>query len=104
MRWFGKVGFVYTTETSPGIMEEVSEEREYYGDVLQNMRRWENGISINDNIVIQNRISIVADSFANENIGNMKYITFSNTKWKISSCDISWPRLIITTGEVYNEG
>ena len=103
MKYYGKVGFLATEETRPGIWEEVVTERNYYGDVLQNIRRWETGTSINDDIKIQNRISIVADPFAHSNLGNMKYITFGGTKWKISSMEISYPRIVITTGELYNE-
>lgn len=102
MKFCGKVGFVITEETEPGIYEPKTVERTYRGEVLQNIRRWETGTSVNDNIKIQNRISIVADHFAHSNLGYMQYIEFANEKWKISSFDIKYPRIIITTGEVYN--
>jgi len=102
MKYCGKVGFVITEETRPGISEEKVVERTYMGDILQNIRRWETGISINDNIKIQNRISIVADHFAHSNLGNLRYIEYLGVKWKVSSFDISYPRIIITTGEKYN--
>ena len=103
MKFYGKIGFVITEETEPGIYKEQITEKSYYGDVLQNIRRWETGLSINDNIKIQNRISIVADPFLHENIGNIKYVIFANNKWKISSFDLEYPRVVLTTGELYNE-
>lgn len=102
MKYCGKVGFIITEETEPGICVPKTVERTYRGELLQNIRRWESGESVNDNIKIQNRISIVADSFAHSHLGYMRYIEFANTKWYISSFDIKYPRIIITTGEVYN--
>ena len=103
MKYYGKIGFVTTEEAEPGKWVERIVERSYYGDVLQNIRRWDTGISINDNVKIQNRISIVADPFAHNHIGDIRYIEFVGCKWKAASFDIQYPRIIITTGEVYNE-
>ena len=68
-RWFGKVGFVMTVQTEPGVWEPVDEPREYFGDVLANNRRWDQKQdSTNDDLSLNNRISIVADAFANEHL------------------------------------
>ena len=40
-RWYGKAGFVRTVETEPGVWEPEVVERDYYGDVLANVRRWD---------------------------------------------------------------
>lgn len=103
MKYYGQIGFELTEETSPGIWNPTISERNYYGDVLQNIRRWETGVSINDNIKIQNRISVIADPFLHSNLGNVKYIVFAGNKWKISSFDVQYPRVIFTIGEIYNE-
>lgn len=103
MKYCGKIGFLITSETEPGIWKEETTERTYMGDVLQNIRRWETGLSINDNIKIQNRISVVMDPFLHNNLGNVKYLTFAGNKWKVTSFDIQYPRVIMTTGELYNE-
>lgn len=102
MKYYGTIGFAQTVEERPGIFIPKIVERRYYGDVLQNIRRWETGVSVNDDIKVQNRISIVADPFAHSNLGNMRYVTFANEKWKISSFEIKIPRIILTIGEVYN--
>lgn len=102
-KFYGKIGYVVTEETSSGIWSERElDPKNYYGDILTNVRRWETSGNINDNLSIGNRISILADPFAFENIQAMKWIEFMGTKWKISSVDVEYPRLIITMGDVYN--
>lgn len=34
-KWFGKIGYAVTSETRPGIWEEVIVERNYYGDMTR---------------------------------------------------------------------
>ena len=77
-------------------------EREYFGDVVRNTRRLQSSENLNDNIIVSNEISIVADPFANENFHSMLYVEFMGAKWKISNVEVQFPRLILTIGEVYN--
>lgn len=102
MRYCGKVGYVITKETAPGVYVEKAEEREYFGDVTRLMSKWENGTGVNDNTVINNQISILADPFAYENFQYMKYIEFMGAMWTISSIEVQRPRLIISIGGLYN--
>lgn len=103
-KWFGKVGFVETKETSPGIWTEVVTEHYYYGDVLRGNVRWsQSQDSTNDNLRLNNQISIVADQFAYDNFRSMRYVEFMGAKWKISDVDSTQrPRLILSMGDVYN--
>ena len=101
-RFFGKVGFATMDETTPGIYEEVITERDYYGDVMSNYRRLQSADQVNDNIDISNKISIVADPYANENFHAIRYAEFMGTKWKATNVEAASPRLIITLGGVYN--
>lgn len=105
-RFYGNVGFLRTEETDPinrpGIWTEVLTERAYYGDVVRNARNWNQNGSLNDDLVINNTISIVADSFANENVGAMKYVEWKGSRWKITNVEIQRPRLILTIGGLYN--
>lgn len=102
-KFYGKIGYVLTTETAPGVWSDSEPiERYYRGDVLQNNRRWETTSSVNDDIKINNRLSIVADPFAYENLYTMKYVEWYGTKWKVSEVDIQPPRIIISLGGVYN--
>ena len=38
-KYYGNIGFAVQAETSPGIYEDVIEDRPYKGDVLSNTRR-----------------------------------------------------------------
>jgi len=98
----GNIGFVRTIETVPGVYSEVAEQRLYSGDVLRNYVRWENGERVNDNIGVTNQISIVCDTFVNQNLAFMRYIEWMGSLWKISSVEMRYPRCIINLGGVYN--
>lgn len=102
-KFFGKIGYAETKQTSPGVWEEEITEREYFGDLIRNTRRLQSSGNINDNIVVANDISIVADPFANQNFHAMRYVKFMGTKWKISNVEVQYPRLILTLGDQYNE-
>ena len=106
-RFYGKIGFIYTEETDPiegpGVWEPITTERDYYGDVMRNTRRWDqNGGSANDNLVLNNTISIVADRFAEKHYGAMKYVRWMGERWIITNVEIQRPRLILTIGGLYN--
>lgn len=102
MRFFGEIGFVSTKETEPGIWEPVVEERPYYGNVVQNNRRWTSGESVNDNLVLNNSISVVLDDYLNDNFPAIRYVKWKGAAWKVTSVAIERPRLTLTLGEVYN--
>lgn len=101
-RFHGKVGYTESIETAPGVWTDEVSEREYYGDVIRESRQWSGTSQVNDNLVVNNRISIVADAFAYENFSAMKYVIWSGVYWKVSSVEIQRPRLILTLGGVYN--
>lgn len=101
-KFYGAIGFAETVETEPGIWEEQIVERSYYGDVVRNIRKLQTSSSVNDNIVISNEISIVADPYAELNMFAMRYVVWMGTKWKIESVDVNYPRLSLTIGGLYN--
>ena len=101
-KWFGNIGFATSIETKPGVHVDKIIDREYYGDVSRNTRRLQSVDQVNDEIVVNNEISIVSDPYANENFHNMRYIEFMGSKWKISNVEVRFPRLILTIGGVYN--
>ena len=102
MKWFGKIGFTSESENTYGIVTNPVIERQYFGDVLRNHKH-NNDTQVNLNFNVSNQISVVADPFANENFHRIAYITFMGAKWRVSSVDVQWPRLIIDLGGVYNE-
>lgn len=102
-KYFGKIGYVYTEETSDGVYEEQAIERSYYGDVLNYyVKPSENANGLNDNVRLNNKISIISDSFAVSHLGYMKYLEWNGSKWKIQSAEIMFPRIILTLGDLYN--
>ena len=101
-KFFGTIGYAETVETTPDGWKEQITEREYYGDFLRNVRRLQSSGNVNDDINIANEISIVADPYARDNFHKMRYISYMGAKWKISGVEVQYPRLILTTGGVYN--
>jgi hypothetical protein len=103
MKFYGVIGFAETVETSPGVWKEQITEHSYYGDLVRSSRRLEPTDKVNDNVTLAEDISIVADPFAQENFHAMRYVKYLGTKLKVTSVDIQYPRLVLTTGGIYNE-
>jgi len=102
-KFFGPIGYAgETKETSPGVWTEIITEYNYYGDVLKNISKVRSGDGLNDNIVIENQLSIVADEFAYSNFQSIRYAKWMGVLWKIASVNVQRPRLVLTIGEVYN--
>lgn len=101
MKFFGKIGFITTVETEPGIWESTVEEHDAYGDVLNKVFRWQPGNEVNSNITTTNSISILADRFLCEHMGAMRYVKWNGTVWEISSVELIRPRAILHLGGVY---
>ncbi len=101
-KFYGKIGYAMTKETTPGVWVEEIVERSYYGDVIRNIRRLQGSENLNDDINVSNEISIVADAFANQNFHSMRYVEYMGAKWKVSSVEVKYPRLILNIGGVYN--
>jgi len=102
-KFYGSIGYnMGTVETAPSVWEESIIELPYYGDVLRNTRRYEKGDSLNDNLVLNNLISIVADAFAIQHFSAIRYIKWMEASWKVTNVEVQRPRLILTIGEVYN--
>lgn len=105
MKWYGSVGYCVPTEVpaNSGIWQETIVDRYYYGDAIRVSRRLQNSDTQNDNVTISNQISIVADPYAHENMNYIRYATYMGHKWKVESIDVTYPRLTLTLGGMYNE-
>lgn len=102
MKYCGKIGFAKTVETSKGISEETITEKTYFGDVIKYSHRFKDD-KVNSDFILTNEVSVIADRFARENLGHMRYVTFMGEKWTISTASIEYPRIIISLGGLYNE-
>ena len=104
MRFYGEVGYGESTETpiGSGVWVDGITEVAYRGDVIRNTRRLESGETLNDDLTVNNSISIVADEYANEHFFNIKYVVWQGVRWTVSSVEVKSPRLILSLGGVYN--
>jgi len=102
-KFSGKVGYGPTTvETAPGVWNEVIVERDYVGDILRNTRKLQSGESVNDDLSVDNSISIVADAYANEHFFAIRYVLWAGARWVVSNVEVQSPRLLLRLGGVYN--
>lgn len=105
MKFSGKIGFwEEDKETSPGVYKSEIFEKTYFGDVIKNIQRFQSVENQqNENLIINNRISIISDLYILNNWPSIKYVIWKGVKWKAKSIDISsYPRVIIELGGVYN--
>lgn len=103
MKWFGQIGFFehVQSEDEPAVYEEVITERSYYGDIIKRTKSVQEN-SVNTDFSVNNRISVLADPFAQNHFHSIAYVTFSGAKWRVSSAEVQYPRLILDIGELYN--
>ena len=101
-KFYGRIGYAETVETSPGVYTEQITERMYYGDIFRNIRNLQGASQVNSNIDIANEIEIVADPFAYQHFHSMRYVEFMGALWTISKVDVKYPRLALSIGGVYN--
>lgn len=102
-KYYGTIGFVKTRETAPDVWTGEITEREYSGDVLRIQRRWQGSEHLNDDLTISNRLSILSDPYAYNNFQSIRYATWMGAKWKVTSVEVAYPRLLLDLGGVYNE-
>lgn len=96
------VGYATPKETSPGVWEDKITKRTVRGELVRNMSNWQAGASANDDLKLNNQISIVADPYNQQNFSAIKYVELRGTRWKVSCVEVKYPRLLLTLGGVYN--
>ena len=101
-RWYGKIGFVGTRETSPGVYLPEATEREYFGDLIRAKRTAQTAEKMTDDLALSNQISILADPYVLSNLGWIRYATFGGSKWRVTSAEAVYPRVILEIGSLYN--
>ena len=101
-KFYGKIGYGLTEETVPGVWTPQITEKDAIGEYVKNIHRLESSDKVNDNITIQNSISIVMDPYAAENFRFIKYVKIDGIAWKVNTVEVQWPRLILGLGGEYN--
>jgi hypothetical protein len=103
-KFSGLIGYAIQSETTPGVWENQIVEKSYRGDILLSQQRWEKTESANNNLNLDNSISVIADPYAYANSGFIKYIVLHGQKWSIKSLAINRPRIVLQIGGLYNGG
>jgi hypothetical protein len=103
-KFYGEVGYGDTVEDPPGsgVWVDKITEVPYFGDVLRNTRRLDEGEKLNADILVENSISIVADEYANNHFFKIKYVCWAGARWTVSHVEVQRPRLTLRLGSVYN--
>lgn len=105
MKFSGSIGFWEgDRETRPGIWTPTIVERPYVGDIYRFSHRFQSvNNHQNDDFIINNQISILADLYALQNWASIKYVVWNGSKWKVNSIDVTYPRLTLELGGLYND-
>ena len=102
-KFYGEVGYSVMEETAPGVFMDRPVTHMYTGNIIKHISRWgtsQNGV--NDDLSLNNRISIVGDQFAYEHFSDIRYVVLNEVKWAVTSVELSPPRLILSIGGMYN--
>lgn len=96
------MGYGETAELRPGVMQDQVTERTYYGNVVRNARRLQATAQLNDNVVPDNSISILADPYALKHFYAIRFVEWAGVLWTVTSVEEERPRLILRLGDRYN--
>lgn len=103
-RWSGRIGFVYTEETPEGSgkWKQRIEIKPFHGDVNRSIRRWQTAEKVNDDISLNNEISVTMTPYLEKNFYAVRFISFMGTWWKVNTVTMDYPRFTLEIGGVYN--
>lgn len=104
-RFYDEIGYGETVESpvGSGVYIDQITKVNLYGDVIREARKLEeSGEKLNNDVSVVNRISVVADEYANNHFHLIKYVKWMGTRWTVSNVEVLHPRLILSLGKVYN--
>lgn len=103
-KWSGRIGFVTTAEkpVGSGIYKDVIVIKAFSGDVNRVVRKWQTADKINEDVNLNNEISIVATPYLTENFYAIRFISFMNNWWRVNTVTMNYPRLTLEIGGLYN--
>ncbi len=103
MKWYGEIGFREEVEVERGVFLPRIVPRSFYGDILRDSWKEQQGEKINPNLHISNKLSVVADQYLQNNFHKIAYVTFGGAKWTVSGVEVNYPRLTLDLGSLYLE-
>jgi hypothetical protein len=101
-RFRDKVGYVSQGSLVDGVQEVIVTERVYKGEVLEATSSLQDGEKVNDDIRLQDRISVLADAYGLENFSRIKFVVRMGIPWIAQTVRVERPRIIISLGGVYH--
>lgn len=103
-RWSGRIGFVYTEEIpeGSGLWKQRIEIKPFHGNVNRSIRRWQPAEKVNDDISLNNEISVTMTPYLEKNFYAVRFISFMGTWWKVNTVTMDYPRFTLDIGGVYN--
>lgn len=101
-KFFGNIGFTKSVEVRPGYWKPENIVKQYCGDIVNERFQRQSSGNVNDDLNLVNEISIVSDEYAYDNWYAMTYVEYMGAKWKVKSVEVKYPRLILSTGGLYN--
>lgn len=101
-RFSGVVGYGETGESAPGVWKDVITERTYFGEIVRNTRRLQEGENLNNDLSVGNSISVVADAYANQHFHAIRFVEWAGALWTVIEVEVQSPRLLLRLGGVYN--
>ena len=101
-KFYGEIGYGVSVDRGGGVWVDDIVEYKCYGDVVRNTRRLTEGQSVNNDIKVNNSISIVMDAYAREHFFAIRYVKWQGTLWDVEDVEVQSPRLLLRLGGVYN--
>ncbi|HEI0617319.1 TPA: hypothetical protein SIF56_004548 [Escherichia coli] len=102
-KYAGLVGYATQEEISPGVWEDVIIERRMRGDILRSVTQNQTSeVSVNDDVSINNRFSLIGDPFSKAHFQDMRYVKYLGRTYKVDSVELAHPRLIVEIGGIWN--
>lgn len=103
MKFYGEVGFwVGDQEVKPGVYKPSFVEKLYSGNVNWNNRHFQNSEYQNENVRLNNQISILSDLYSQQNFASIRYVIWNGVKWRVTNVEVNYPRIVLTIGGEYN--
>jgi len=102
-KFCGTIGYSVTKELKPGVWADGTiVEKNIIGNLIKNTSKIDDNSKVNQDITINNQISIVADPEVTQNFRFIKYVKFEGIAWAVTMVEVQYPRLILTLGGEYN--
>lgn len=103
-KFYGPVGYIHSVEnpTGSGIWVEEATERNHRGNVLLDNISQQQTENLNNDLRLNNRISIIGDPYALTHVHAIRYVKYAGGYWTVRTVEVNTPRIILNLGGVYN--